>query len=350
MQHPTPFLSDFHTSSATPGSRARRPSRRRGRRKDDAGVNDTRNDSRNDTRNNTHRRSKSSTQIVKEKANQIRLYAWHELESWQQDNEFLHNGYRKATNSYRLSLASLSYIHNQTGNILSHLLGVVLFTIFGFFVSLELVPRYATADVYDIGIFAVFGAGAMVCFGLSAFFHTFGNHSEGVYHSWLLLDLYGILGLICGTVYSGTYYGFYCEPKIWLVYSVEITAITIIGGLICTIPRFRAPKYRVVRATVFGIIFFSGAVPMTHALKAFGREQVAKQMGWNWLVAEACLYVTGAMIYACRFPECIKPGAFDIWGNSHQVFHIFAVLGALIHLVGMIQAFDYNHNPATRRC
>lgn len=37
---------------------------------------------------------------------------------------------------------------------------------------------------------------------------------------------------------------------------------------------------------------------MTHAVRTFGREQAAKQMGWWWLVVEACMYVIGALIYA----------------------------------------------------
>lgn len=81
-------------------------------------------------------------------------------------------------------------------------------------------------------------------------------------------------------------------------FTVKITAITIIGGVICTIPRFRAPKWRFVRAVLFGCILLSGAVPMTHAANQFGREQAAKQMGWWWLVVEACMYVVGALIYA----------------------------------------------------
>lgn len=71
-------------------------------------------------------------------------------------------------------------------------------------------------------------------------------------------------------------------------------------------PKFRAPKWRVVRAIVFGIIFLSGAVPMTHAVRKFGYEQAAKQMGWWWLILEASLYVTGALIYAVCFPSSLQ--------------------------------------------
>lgn len=37
---------------------------------------------------------------------------------------------------------------------------------------------------------------------------------------------------------------------------------------------------------------------MTHAVNHFGRQQAALQMGWYWLVVEAFMYVTGAVIYA----------------------------------------------------
>ena len=51
-----------------------------------------------------------------------------------------------------------------------------------------------------------------MCLMLSASFHTFGNHSDPVLHSFLVLDMVGIVFLIMGSFYPGVYYGFYCEP------------------------------------------------------------------------------------------------------------------------------------------
>lgn len=48
-----------------------------------------------------------------------------------------------------------------------------------------------------------------------------------------------------------------------------------------------------------------------------------------------------------RFPECISPGRFDIYGSSHQIFHIFVVLATVTQLVGILDAFDYNYNNRT---
>jgi adiponectin receptor len=146
-----------------------------------------------------------------------------DIQPWQHDNEYLHTCYRVPSNSYKSSLSSLFYLHNQTGNIYTHLLGALLFTLAGFHVFATITTRYATADAYDLLAFGVFLGSAIFCFGVSATFHVFGNHSSRVYHAWLMLDLYGIFVLIAGTVFSGTYYGFYCEKKWWVVYSVGVS-------------------------------------------------------------------------------------------------------------------------------
>jgi adiponectin receptor len=39
----------------------------------------------------------------------------------------------------------------------------------------------------------------------------------------------------------------------------------------------------------------------------------------------------GAAIYATRFPERLKPGAFDLTFNSHQLFHVAVVVAACVH-------------------
>ena len=44
-----------------------------------------------------------------------------------------------------------------------------------------------------------------------------------------------------------------------------------------------------------------------------------------------------------RVPERYAPGKYDIWGSSHQIFHVLVVLAACAHLVGLIKAFDYEH-------
>lgn len=84
--------------------------------------------------------------------------------------------------------------------------------------------------------------------------------------------------------------------------SYQITVITMACATFCTNPRFRAPKWRGVRAFLFVSIGWSGAIPMTHAVQKWGRAQVDAQMGWNILFLEGLLYITGAIIYAVTIP------------------------------------------------
>jgi adiponectin receptor len=154
------------------------------------------------------------------------LFTFQEVHPWQRDNEYLTTHYRCTTNSYRECLKSLSYLHNQTGNIYTHLVGAVCILLYAVYAYSSVSARYDTADINDLLAFGVFVGSAVVCFGVSATFHVFGNHSSSVYHTWLQLDLYGIFVLIVGTVYSGTYYGFYCQKQYWVLYSAGVSSIS----------------------------------------------------------------------------------------------------------------------------
>lgn len=81
---------------------------------------------------------------------------------------------------------------------------------------------------------------------------------------------------------------------------------------------------------------------------------------------EGMSYGAGAAIYAVseqrdievltddiiqfRIPERWRPGRFDIWGASHQIFHVCAVLGAALHYRGLVKGLDYSHSPVSRKC
>lgn len=42
-------------------------------------------------------------------------------------------------------------------------------------------------------------------------------------------------------------------------------------------------------------------------------------------------------------PERWRPGTFDIFGSSHQIFHVLVLLAAASHFVGLLNAFDHEH-------
>ena len=50
-----------------------------------------------------------------------------------------------------------------------------------------------------------------------------------------------------------------------------------------------------------------------------------------------------------RVPERLKPGKFDIWGSSHQIFHVLVVSAAISQLVGLLKAFEFAHSVGACR-
>lgn len=151
---------------------------------------------------------------LEQKLEQKLTYLWHEINPWQQDNHYIQSGYRPQSNSYSKSYASLLYLHNETVNIYTHLLGAIVALITSIILYAELAPRYETATQEDVWVFACFFAGAVACLGMSATYHTISNHSYEVARWGNQLDYVGIVFLIWGSYIPVMYYAFQREREL----------------------------------------------------------------------------------------------------------------------------------------
>lgn len=143
---------------------------------------------------------------------------WDDLPPWQQDNHYIISGYRPASASFWKSFASLSYLHNESVNIYSHLLGACGFSVAGLVLYSVIKPRYESASLSDILAFGCFFAGAALCLGMSATYHAISNHSQTVASLGNKLDYVGIVFLITGSFIPSIFYGFYCHPHLQELY------------------------------------------------------------------------------------------------------------------------------------
>lgn len=164
---------------------------------------------------------------VEQKIESTLIVAWHELEEWRRDNIFIISGYRRTSNSYLGSFSSLFYLHNESVNIWTHLLGSVLFTTLGsaafYFYERLVAPRHSSATGTDVLVFGCFFAGAFLCLTMSATFHALSNHSPAVAKWGNKLDYTGIVCLILGSFVPAMYYGFYCLPKLMELYLTGVS-------------------------------------------------------------------------------------------------------------------------------
>ena len=92
---------------------------------------------------------------------------------------------------------------------------------------------------------------------------------------------------------------------------------------------------------MFVLMGLSAVIPVLHGIRLYGIQHMRAAAGLDWVVLQGALYITGAAIYAARIPEKWRPGKHDIWGSSHQIFHVLVVLAATAHFMGLFKAFRY---------
>lgn len=143
----------------------------------------------------THSAHPAEKHRLAEKSHRSLLH-FHQLPAWMRDNEFIHSSYRPEVFSYLHCFDSLFYMHNETVNIYSHLIGAVLFAVVALSSLAFGMEHVDTMRWEDIFVLAMFLLGAVLCLGLSALFHTFSCHSEQVSASWNRCDYVGIVFLI----------------------------------------------------------------------------------------------------------------------------------------------------------
>lgn len=113
-------------------------------------------------------------------------------------------------------------------------------------------------------------------------------------------------------------------------------------------PVYQSRQYRLFRLSLFILTGLSAFAPIVDASRIFPLEQLNKQSGLPFYYVEGTLVLIGALVYGMRFPEKLYPGHFDIWGSSHQLFHVLVVLATAVHLFGVLNALKWNH--ANRQC
>lgn len=97
-----------------------------------------------------------------------KLLYFYEIPPWQQDNEFILSSYRPTSGSAWISVSSLLYLHNQTINIYSHLVGCVIFFSLPLYFYWYYFQPHPDAQIDDFIIFSVYALGVAVCFAFSA--------------------------------------------------------------------------------------------------------------------------------------------------------------------------------------
>ena len=153
------------------------------------------------------------SKLLVHKAEETILLLWNDLPEWRKDNEHIHSGFRPLYNSYWGCFRSCFNIHNETGNILSHLLATI------WMIALPTVyypyakEYYPSAGADDWSLFGLFFLGGALCFALSTCYHALANHSHTVHDICHRLDFLGIIAVTAGCFPPGLWYTFPCTAR-----------------------------------------------------------------------------------------------------------------------------------------
>lgn len=278
-----------------------------------------------------------------------KLCKFHELPTWQRDNDKILSGYVKETNSFRHCLLSLFYFHNESVNVYSHLIPSVIYMALGIFLLDKLcIKVFPSTTLYDYIFINIFLLGCGTCLLFSGCFHCLKQHSERQSILWSKIDYIGIVLLISCSMISVIYYGYFDHPDIMLSFITMVVVLGIICSLVVTNDIFNQQHWKPVRATFFVSFALSGLVPMIFGIVKFGYLEVLNRICLKFIWLETLFYLLGAIVYGCKLPESLlMPGTVDLLGNSHQMFHCMVVLGSICHCKAVFESYNLLHRRYT---
>ncbi|KAJ4303846.1 hypothetical protein N0V88_001443 [Collariella sp. IMI 366227] len=219
-----------------------------------------------------------------------------EVPAWYSDSLIL-TGYRPVTYSVRFCFSSLTYLHNETVNIYSHLVSALISVILAAMASRYFSATFPTATRTDRLVYEIYLATSVACFAISSLYHTLLCHSRYYRDLWVRIDYVAILFQIFGSFISGIYIGFYCEPHLQKLYWSMITLLSALTAFVVINPRLQSRRYRVLRTCSFIATGLSAFAPIIHAATIFPYGQLDKQAGLRYYYLEGVMVIFGPGFY-----------------------------------------------------
>lgn len=270
------------------------------------------------------------------------------IPGWLRDNDYIIGGHPMPTYSYQRSFRLWRCLHMETMNIWTHLIGCAAFVATGIGLYSYARSQSLSLSIGDKFAFGISIASASACFGLSTTFHTLRSHSYHVHHFCGRLDIFGICLLAFGGGTAATYYAFFCNPMTQRVYWALLGCAGLGAAFVLFDTGGGGSKMRKLRGGTFVFLALVAMLPIFHSIGKLGWTQACKEIGAQWYLSEALVLCTGVSSFVSRFPERLSPGSFDIWGHSHQLHHICAVIGTAFHVVALVTS--YNYRQAHPKC
>jgi len=257
-----------------------------------------------------------------------RLIRYEHLPTLWKNNEHILSGYRFIpSNDIGALLKSTFQIHNETGNIMTHLVGALVVTPL-FWPSKDRFDDHTTP--MDRMVQSIYLVAALKCLILSVSWHVMAGCSDACwFERFACVDYTGIAWLVAASVWTLVYNAFYCQPNLAMFYSLTTLMVGLVGAIVPWASWFNDRRNKPIRIAVFLTMCFTGVGPFLHASLSHGF--IKTSLFFSPILPSVASYIFGLIFYATQFPERIAPGRFDVVGHAHQIWHISIVVAILLH-------------------
>lgn len=242
---------------------------------------------------------------------------------------FIVSGYRRPGLSFWECIRSLLRSSNETVNVWSHLLALVLFVA----VNMTSLP---TDDPFVLPLIS-FAVGISFVYFISSFAHLFNCMSENSHRICFFFD-YAAIGFY--TFAAGQALFFYSRTagaSVWAMHDSQaiFQTVSVVFSLLLTVsccasshPRWK--DYRaVLRVAVLVVNWLVITSPYTvrWLLHDHNTDPAYNGVSIVYFKRHIIFCGLGAAVYAARVPERLMTGVFDNFGQSHNLAHILIAMG-----------------------
>ena len=196
----------------------------------------------------------------------------------------------------------------------THLFGFIIFLIG----TIYLLYKTKTLSLNIVSI--IYGLSTMTLFLASSLYHAHKKEDDEI-SLWRKLDHIAIFIMIAGT-YTPIVYVYLADYWKWSIIIIQWALV--VGGLFFKFFYLNAPRY--LYTIIYLLMGWMGIIPIKKFVSTMSGHSLF------YLFGGGLAYTIGAVFYIFKKPQ------FNIHFGFHEIFHIFILLGSVLHYLLVYEA------------
>ncbi|XP_076441096.1 membrane progestin receptor alpha-like [Babylonia areolata] len=234
-------------------------------------------------------------------------------------------GYRLSNQPWSYYIASLWWVHNETVNVWTHLIGCVLLVVHAVYLGMRL-DRFRDSRA---GLMVVFALTCFFCNLFSSLAHLL--HTKSAKHHYVLffVDYAGIFIYLFGscfyTLYMCSSPEQYLAVKLFFLPTAMIACYMSFVAFLLARLKFQKVEHQWKRKVLMVcviLMLMTIILPITGRYVGCFQDEGCSVKSQSLITVVFVFLVLQGVSFTAMLPERVRPGTFDIWGHSHQWFHV----------------------------